>query len=257
MNISKASNVRNVENKQFFKQEGVAMPLNGREADIYNILCENKRVSVAHLSDTLFVSDMTIRRDLKKMEEKGLLRRCRGGAVLTALDGEMPFSQRFFHEENEKKLLAQKAAALLENNMTVYIDSSSTCQYILPHLAKFEGIRVITNSLNALLKTSKMNIPCVLIGGEYFAYDMCFVGPFARQAAEQFNADIAFFTTTAMSDDGIISDTSPEQSEIRRIAMKNSKKNVFIFEHNKLGKKCFHTVCRSDDADEVIVLANA
>lgn len=52
---------------------------------------------------------------------------------------------------------------------------------------------IITNSLNALQTSSKLQIPCILIGGEYYEKDMCFVGSIAEQYAEQFNIDVAFF----------------------------------------------------------------
>lgn len=224
-----------------------------RKNDIIDILYEKGRVSVAELAKVLFVSEMTIRRDLIEMEKEGLLKRYRGGAVLSATDSEMPISKRFYLEEKEKKQLAKMAGTFLSDDITVYIDSSSTCQYIIPSISRFKNITIVTNSVNALLMTSKLQIPCFLIGGKYYQHDMCLVGSIAEDYAKLFNVDVAFFSSLGLSEDGIISDSDIEQTQIRKIIMANSKKNIFLFEKNRMNKKFFYTVCHKNDVDEVIV----
>ena len=228
------------------------MELDGRKKDIIDLLYEKNRVSVAELAKTLYVSEMTIRRDLNQLEKMGMLKRYRGGAVLALSEDGMPISRRFFVDESEKLSLSKKAEKFLDNNLTVYIDSSSTCHYIIPFIKKFHNTMIITNSLNALQISSKLQIPCILIGGEYYEKDMCFVGAIAEQYAEQFNIDVAFFSSGGFSKDGIISDQDIEQGNIRKIIMKHSEKNIFIFDKNKLNKKYFYTVCSSSEADEII-----
>lgn len=225
----------------------------GRKKDILDLLYEKGRISVAELAQTLFVSEMTIRRDLSEMEKQGVLKRYRGGAVLTAVNSDMPISQRFFVEEREKISLSKKAISFLEDGMTVYIDSSSTCQYIIPYISRFKNITLITNSVNALLIASKTRIPSILIGGNYYDQDMCFVGPIAEQYAKDFQVDVAFFSSLGLSEDGTISDSDIAQTTIRKIMMKHSKKNIFLFEKSKLGKKYFYILCRTEDADEVLI----
>ena len=57
------------------------MKLEGRKKDIFDILCEKKRISVSELSRMLYVCEMTVRRDLSEMEKQGLIKRYRGGAI--------------------------------------------------------------------------------------------------------------------------------------------------------------------------------
>ena len=211
------------------------------------------RVSVNELSRTLFVSEMTVRRDLAEMERCGFLYRYRGGAYPRYSSGEMPISERLLLDKEEKEELAARCEEYLSDGMTVFIDSSSTCQFILPHIAKFKNMKILTNSVKALLTASELHIPCLLIGGEYYEQDMCLVGPIAETSAKDFNADVAFFTTAAYSkEDGVISDFDLGQTSIRKIIMKNSKKNVFLFEKNKCQKKLLYTLCRADEADAII-----
>ena len=229
------------------------MEFEDRKKDILDILYAKGRVTVSELAKTLFVSEMTIRRDLSELEKNGVLKRYRGGAVLTAMSSEMPISQRFFVGESEKISLAKKAIKFLADDITVFIDSSSTCQYIIPYMSRFKNIKLITNSVNALLIASKSQIPCILIGGNYCDKDMCFTGSIAERYAGQFNADVAFFSAMGMSFDGIISDPNIEQSMIRKIIIEHSKKNIFLFEENKLNKKYFYTICHKNDVDDVII----
>ncbi len=223
-----------------------------RKRDIVKILNENGRVSVAHLAKTLYVSEMTIRRDLNQLEKQSIVKRYRGGAVLIQDSVEMSISRRFFVNEDSKKILGKEAAAYLKDDIVVYIDSSSTSQYVLPHIKEFKNIKVITNSLRAVHMAAKLQIPCVLIGGEYYLNDMCFVGTIAEQYARHFNVDVAFFSTMGLSADGIISDSDIGQTTIRKIVMENSAKNIFLFDENKLNKKYVYNLCIKDDVDDVI-----
>ena len=229
------------------------MELENRKKDILDILYEKERVSVSELAKVLFVSEMTIRRDLKELEENGILKRYRGGAVLTVMSNELPASKRFFLDEDEKKDLGKQAATHLSDNISVFIDSSSTCQYVIPYIKNFENITLITNSINALLAATKNQIKCVLIGGEYYSKDECFVGALARRFAEDFNVDVAFISSLGLSDDGVISDSDLEQTMIRRSILTRAGKKIFLFEKNKLNKKYLYTLCRSSDADCIII----
>ncbi len=229
------------------------MLLEGRKKDILELLYTKGKISVEELSHTLYVSEMTVRRDLSEMEKAGYLRRYRGGAVLKINSGEMPISQRFLLDKDEKEELCKKCRPFLHDGMTVFIDSSSTCQYLLPHIREHNNMTVITNSVKALLTAGQMHIPCILIGGEYYEQDMCLVGSIAEEYVKNLNVDIAFFTTAALSADGIISDFDVRQTMIRKILMKNAKENIFLFESYKLNKKLLYTLCRKEDATAVIL----
>ena len=228
------------------------MTINERQKEILAILHQKGSVSVKELSKTLFVAEMTVRRDLNEMEKGGFLRRYRGGAALK-ITGEMPISERLLFDREEKEELARKCTAYLEDGMTVFIDSSSTCQYIIPYLSQYKNITVVTNSISALLTLGKLHLFCILIGGEYYEQDMCTVGPLAEQYVSELNVDVAFFTTSAITEDGTISDFDLKQTMIRKFVMKNAGKNVFLFEKEKLGKKHLYTLCTKDAACAVLM----
>lgn len=226
---------------------------NNRKEEIMRLLYERGRVSVSEISKTLYVSEMTVRRDLSEMESGGYIKRYRGGAVLKADVSEMPINERIFVDENEKKKLCERCSDYLKDNITVYLDSSSTCLYIVSYLARYNNIRVITNSVKALESAAAYHVPCILIGGEYYEQDMCLVGPIAEQYASELNVDVAFMSTAAYSDDGVISDFDLRQTAVRKVVMKNAKRTVFLFEKSKLNKKMTYTLCRAEDVHAVVL----
>lgn len=228
------------------------MILNSRQREILNILKKEKRISVLSLSQRLYVCEMTIRRDLKEMEQNNLLKRYHGGAVIEQAENNYPVSLRKHLHESSKKNLALKGAKHLKDGQCVFIDSSSTCMYIITHIKNFKNMRLVTNSIQTLLMAAQFHIPCMITGGEYYEKDMCMVGAGAENFIRDINFDIAFFSSQAISDDGIISDYDEAQTQIRRVVMANTEKSVFLFEEAKLHKKCAFTLCRSEDATEII-----
>ena len=230
------------------------MQLNSRQQEILNLLYEAGKLSVSKLASRLYVTEMTIRRDLVAMEKGGFLKRYHGGAILIPDQKEMPLSQRLMFDEDEKKALAKKCVPFLKGDMIVFIDSSSTCQYIIPYIATFKNMKIVTNSVKTLLTASNLHIPCILIGGNYYEPDMCLVGSMTEQYAKELNVDISFFSTAAYSEDGVISDFDENQLFVRKIVLENSKHSVFLCEQNKIGKKMLHTLCRKEDLTAVLTV---
>ena len=235
------------------KGEVEVVVLNERQNGILAFLEQEGRASVKKLAEHFFVSEMTVRRDLKEMERCGYLQRYNGGAVYSGRD-ELPVNIRKFTHLKEKKPLTQNAKKFLKDYDTVFIDSSSTCMYIIPVLAEYKGIKLVTNSVQNLLAAAEYHIPCIITGGSYYEHDMCCIGGITEEFMRNINVDVAFFSLLGITDDGIISDSDEAQLAVRKAAMQNSKKNVFFFDESKKGKRYIYTVCRAEEADGVFVL---
>lgn len=232
------------------------MQLNERQRTIFDLLCERKKLTVSELARTLYVTEMTIRRDLARMEYGGYLKRYRGGATMVGRDEGFPLTQRMLIDDEEKRTLAKKAAEYLKDHMLVFIDSSSTAQFVIHYIKKFPHIRVITNSASALAMVAKYNIPCFLIGGDYCEREMCCIGPEAEKAAEKFNVDLAFMSTLGISNDGRITDSSLEITAVKERIMQNAEHTVLMFERSKFGKTGIYTLCHQDDERISVILSD-
>lgn len=241
-------------NKHFTEQKGLCVKMNERQEEILNLLKNKRRVSVAELSKELFVCEMTIRRDLREMEQNKLLKRYHGGAMCLDQENKFPISVRMFFGEEEKKELCRRAEKYLHDDMYIYIDTSSTCMHMIPLVKNYKNIKVITNSVKTLLYAAEHHIPCILTGGDYYETDMCVTGTACERFIQDINVDVAFLSPLAYSDDGLMTDWDEEQTHIRRIIMANAKQTVFLFASSKLHKKYVYTLCSKNDATEVITM---
>lgn len=230
------------------------MGLTDRQERILAILQDRERLSVRELTDILYVSDMTVRRDLAVLQRQGFLQRYHGGALRNSGGERMPIALRQYLNETDKKRLCRKAAAYLENDFLVYLDSSSTCLHIVSALAGYQNIRVVTNSVSVLTALTETTIPCIATGGELYKPDLCFVGEDAISYVGGICPDVAFFSTGGYEPDtGRISDNDPRQNALRRAVMKNARKSVFLYDRSKCGVRCRYTLCTESDGDVILI----
>ncbi len=102
---------------------------------------------MSFLSKTLYVSEMTVRRDLKNLQLFGYIERYNGGAAYIENEVGLPFDCRDKLHNKEKQLLSESVRKFLKDGMTVFIDSSSTCSYIIPLLTEYKSVKIVTNSV--------------------------------------------------------------------------------------------------------------
>lgn len=226
---------------------------NIRHEQILKILEKRGRATVKQLSDELFVCEMTIRRDLEELDKRGLLTRYRGGAASKLKDDDYPIKVRYQFHETEKKELAADAAEYINDNSCVFLDSSSVCMYIVPHISKKKNVSIITNSVQTTLLSAKLHIPCELVGGSYYEKDMCLVGYSTIRRLSEINPDVAFISSAALSINGTVSDNDEAQTEVRRAVIKNAHKTIFIFDSTKLDKTESINLCTLSESDTIII----
>ena len=208
-----------------------------RHEKIMDILNERTSVTVKYLSERLFVSLPTIRRDLTYLENQNRLRRTFGGAVINTNNvSEIPFELRDSVDVKIKDSLAQRASALIKDDMVIFLDASSTVLRLVPYLKGFKNLTVITNSPKVNLQLAEHNISSFSTGGILLKNSKAYVGSFAEDFVKKFNADLSFISCRGISEDGMLSDGSIEESSLRLAMINNSKKSVFIMSSNKLNK---------------------
>ena len=231
------------------------MELNERQQDILDILRERGKISVASLAQKLNYSEMTIRRDLTKMEKAGFLKRSHGMALENDMNSQ-PVTTRSFAQDSEKRKLCKEASQYLTDKMTVFLDSSSTCMYLVPYIAEHKEMTIFTNSVQVLLSAANFHIPCYLTGGKYFERDMCLLGAQAENYAENINVDIAFFSCAGYTEDGRITDDSEEQIAVRLAVMKHAGKSIMLFDSTKKNVVYAFTVCHEEELYKMITCNN-
>lgn len=165
---------------------------------IIQLVSDHKRIDVNSLSELLSVSKVTVRKDLDKLESKGLLRREHGYAVLNSGDD---LNVRLSYNYNVKRKIAEKAAELVQDNDTIMIESGSTCALLAEVLCQSKrNIKIITNSCfiaNFLRQYDSCQI--ILLGGNYQPNSEVTVGPLLKQMVDLFHVDRVFAGTDGFS----------------------------------------------------------
>lgn len=230
------------------------MKLNKRQMDILNLVEERQRVTVKELAEELYFSEMTVRRDLSKMEHEGYLKRYHGGALSMVQTGHYTIEQRMFINEKEKREMARCAERHLSDGQTVFLPGCSTCAYLIPLFKGYKGIHVITNSVEFLKILSEMQVKCTVCGGEYYAPDKIVVGSRAYDILGSVNYDVGFFSCDGIDEDGTVTVDTEDSLALYKVCFKNAKKRILISDHSKLHKRRKYNACNTKDADDIIML---
>lgn len=224
-----------------------------RQNQILDILQKRKYCTVQYLSKQLYAAPITIRRDLIALEQAGLLTRCYGGASWPEhKNREVPVEVRDRTNPSAKAELAKKAAALIRNGDVVFVDASTTVGHIVDYIYPEQNLTVVTNSMRVAEQLKEKHIRCYLTGGMPVENSHALVGPLAEQAIAGLYADIFFFSTQGISEEGIISDYSEAETVLRQKMMQNAKQTVYIYDRTKRGQKYIFRVCHADEVDRII-----
>ena len=223
-----------------------------RQQEILRLLEQHGHVSTHKLARLIHVSEPTLRRDLARMETLGLIRRTYGGAVLPDTMQNMPVMLRKEDNASAKRKIATDAVNLLRNGSTVFIDSASTVQNMIHLLNENHKITVVTNSISACQKLMELRIKTYCVGGLVDADDDAIRGKYAEDFIRSIQIDQAFFSCSALTEDGRLSGHNEQAVSFLRTLLQHSTQRIFLCTYNKLGRNCMHVLCTLGDVDAVI-----
>ncbi len=226
-----------------------------REQEILSILkTANGFVSVAQLCETLFASESSIRRDLKALEQKGLVKRSYGGATPTSnYSSIVTFNHRTRQNADAKRDIAKKAARLVQDGDVIFLDQSSTAFYLAAELVERSSLTVVTNNIEIMMLLSNSSVRVISSGGTLSNENRnCLIGGDAIKTFENIFSDAVFFSVKAVDDNGQITDCSREEVEIRNAMLKNAAKKVLLCDSSKFGIKSRFKQCELTDIDYLI-----
>lgn len=230
------------------------MPFYEREDKILNILLQQENISINELSDKLFVSKPTLRRDLIKLEKKGIILRTHGGASLVknSADTKIPFVIREHEQNSAKSIIARKAVSFIHDGDTILLDGSTSAYSLVPYLSEFKKLIIITSSAKASLVLGQMGIDNICTGGRMIKESFSYVGAEAINTVNHYNADILFFSCRGLSLTGQLSDNSIEENLVRKAMMRHAAKKIFLCDSSKIGETCLHNLCDISELDEIL-----
>jgi DeoR/GlpR family transcriptional regulator of sugar metabolism len=230
------------------------MLITERHQKIMALLQKEKTISTKKLRELLYVSEATLRRDLKEMEQRGLLQRTYGGAtIVESPTREASIIIREQKQIREKRRIAVKCLEFINDHNSYFIDSSSTVSFILYNLDNFQDITFITNGLrNASILADAANVNLYLTGGKFNAQTNSIVGSDTVEYIKNFNCHAFFFSCSGISLNAGITEANVEQKEVKREMLKRSKIHILLADHTKFNKIFLCRNCGFEDIDYLI-----
>lgn len=217
--------------------------MNERRMKILENLSEKDSLSVAELSEMHKVSQVTIRNDLKFLEERGLLTRHHGGASSEKIAHRMD-------ENYEAKLkIAELAATMVEPGETIMIESGSTNALLARTLGETKPVSVITNSFFiANFVKDLPNIRITLLGGDYQPESEVCIGPLTKHSLQSFFVDKLFIGTDGFTKDIGFSCIDLQRAEIAVEMAKRANQAIVLTDSSKFKTR---SVAKQLDVSEV------
>lgn len=221
---------------------------NQRLDEIMNIISQCHYITVANLADRLFASQATVRRDIAILEKSGLVTKGYGGVSLTSGNNHfIELAQREVKNHGEKTHIARMAAALVHPGDAIFMDASSTVISMIPFLQQ-KNLTVITNSLRVAERMGQSGARVYTTGGLLLDSSKAFGGSMAERAVHSFHADKLFFSTAGVSEDGVMSDYSEMEAQLRQVMISCSSQQYFLCDSSKFAKRYLFRV---DSIDHV------
>jgi DeoR family transcriptional regulator of aga operon len=209
-----------------------------RQQEILKFLSEDTSVSVTDLAAHFSISKASIRRDLRVLQNMGLLQRRYGGAVKSITPSfEASFNERRVSNYEEKLRIGASAVSLIQPGMTVFIDGGTTTECMIPSLLD-KSLTIVTYGLNIITRLVGASQTTVIsIGGTLNHRALTFGGVLALDSIQAYNMrfDIAFISCSAVSAEGGVTNASIEDIPMKRKAIEAAQQAVLLADSSKTG----------------------
>ncbi|MBL6449254.1 DeoR/GlpR transcriptional regulator [Fulvivirga sp. 29W222] len=219
---------------------------------ILNRLSTDNKVLLHELSKELNVSTDTIRRDLKELDDQGLLKAVRGGAVPHS---PVPhnFKDRIGYNSESKQIIAQKALPLLQDGQVVIFDGGTSTLAVASILPEDLRITVVTNSFPIVTMLAEhKNVEVLFAGGRLFKRSFVTTGHETMRFFKNIRADLCLLGICSIHSS--LGTTTPdyEESEVKKVIINNSQEIIALSSIEKLETVEPYYICPTEDISTII-----
>ncbi|MFF2479609.1 DeoR/GlpR family DNA-binding transcription regulator [Paenibacillus sp. NPDC058071] len=224
--------------------------LNNRQQLILERIEAEGEIKINELKLVLDVTEMTIRRDLEKLEQAGLIRRTFGGAIPIVKD--VAIKERLRIHVEEKVLIGREAAALIVPGDSVFIDGGTTTLEIARAMKPGLKATVVTNALNVAIELLDKKIPTIVVGGNALETTASLVGPLAAEAIGSLSFTRVFLGATGLSAIHGFSNSNAYEAEIKKLAIAKAGEVNIVMDHSKFGAMELFSFAALPQVDRII-----
>lgn len=236
-------------------KRAMTQEMSNRRDKIVALVNEQGTVSFAQIKAALpNVSEMTLRTDLKALDQERRIVRIHGGArsVSFVVGTDDRLDLRAVRNVSEKKTVAAKAAALVQPNTTVFIDSGSTTALLAQELPD-EHFIAFTNSLTVAGELAhRQHTEVYLLGGRVNRYSLCTDGARTQQHLESLSFDQFFMGVTSYSPECGFACGSDDEALLKRACIQRAERTVALMDSSKVDVRNTFGICDLDQVDVVV-----
>lgn len=238
---------------QIPKGEGNFMIADQRLNEILQIMSQKEFVEVEDLAARMKVSSMTIRRDLQKLSDMGMVRRQYGGASLvTNAQLENDYSSKKVKNQTNKQKLAQIALKQIHKNDIIYLDAGTTIFELASILNSRQNLTVITNDILIATDLCKRDINTILLGGTIQKATLVTIGSSTLDSLQDFRVTSSFLGASAISTAFDVLSPTVDKAHLKKIAMQIAQKTYLMVDSSKFNNYALQKFANLSDFTGVI-----
>lgn len=237
----------------------LARKVEDRYQVILNCLAGGEELAVDEIVSRTGASPATVRRDLRRLENEGLVRRSHGLVALAESRGFEPFlgdpgfRQQVHHMAAEKRRIGAAAADLVRDGQTVALAAGTTVAQMCRHLRSRREVTILTNALNVAMDLSRETQLTVHVTGGYLSGNwLALVGPKALQDISEIFTDLFFFGANGVHPEHGATDRHPEEAAANQAMARQAQRRVLLVDHTKFGRIAQYLVCRPPEITMII-----
>lgn len=224
-----------------------------RNAIVTKVSSEGK-VLVADLAKEFDVTEETIRRDLEKLDNDGLVRKTYGGAIKNeSFNIDLPFHVRKQTNVESKQKIAALIGEMINDGDYIMLDASTTALCVIKNILHKKNITLITNSIEILLELcNKPEWNVLSTGGMLKEGGLSLVGYQAEKMISGFHVDTAICSCKGLDETNGITDSNERDAEIKKAFFRSANRRVLAADSSKFDRSSFVKVCGFNDIDVVV-----
>lgn len=230
------------------------MNISERHERILNKLKESGKVTVQKLSSELSVSEVTIRKDLRALEDKNLLFRTHGGATRSnPYTSDRHVEVKVKIKAEEKEAIAREAVKLIGENDSIILASGTTILALAQIIQPNRRLNIITSAINVSLELSgKEYVEISQLGGQLRSSSNSVVGPYAEQFLNDITCGVLFLGVDGIDLDFGLTTTNLMEASLNQKFIDVAQYTVILADSSKFGKRGFSRICTLDEVQHII-----
>ena len=220
-----------------------------RQNRIVELVSEKGNIQVDRLAQILDVSQMTIRRDLDKLDREGIIERRHGVAVIKH---ETTYTEKMVTMMEEKRLLAEACAAMVKPVDTVFLDSGTTIYEIAKRIMDIPDLTVITDDIETGFLLHRSGVELMICGGTVQKETGSIFGTFSNQMMSYIHVGIAFMGAMSIDSNFNVLTPTLDKASLKRMVTKNANKSYLVVDHSKFNRQALMKINSLQDYTGVV-----